>query len=423
MKVLWFSNTPALGNDYLNKDSKIKGTGGWMYSLNTTLQDEVELSLAFHHPYNLAKFRFAKTSYFPIFTGNIIIENLKRRFFNKIYNQDFLKDYLKIIDEVNPDVIHIHGTENSFLCILGKTKTPVVISIQGNLTVYKHKFFTGFHGKYLNYKNQKTSIKSILFGKNSFSKGYNIMKKMSDIEQQHLKSALHIIGRTDWDKRITRVLAPNSFYHNGNEILRDGFYKKKWDNVYKDGKIVLFTTNGDNYYKGFETICHSISLLNDLNYEVEWRVAGVSKNSLINKITKKHLGSNYPERGSVLLGSLDEDALIKNLQESHIYIMPSHIENSPNNLCEAMILGMPCIATFSGGTASMLLDREEGILVQDGDPWVMAGAIIELIKDKNNAKQMGKKARMTALVRHDKKNIVNELINNYEVVIKHNNEN
>jgi hypothetical protein len=33
-----------------------------------------------------------------------------------------------------------------------------------------------------------------------------------------------------------------------------------------------------------------------------------------------------------------------------------------------MIIGMPCIATFAGGTASMLKSDEEGILIQDGDP-------------------------------------------------------
>lgn len=423
MKVLWFSNSPALGNDFLNQDSKVKGTGGWMYALNSVIQNEVELSLAFHYPYMLSNFKYENTNYFPIFTGNIIVENFKRRFFNKVYNEDFLEDYLKIIKQVKPDVIHIHGTENSFLCILGKTNIPIAISIQGNLTVYQHKFFSGFHGKYLNSLNENTSLKSILFGKNSFGKSFKIMKEMANIENKYLKLASNIIGRTDWDKRITRVLAPMSSYYTGNEILRDSFYEHGWNNLYTNGKIIIFTTNGDNYYKGFETICYAISLLNDLKYEIEWRIAGVSEKSLVTKITKRHLGTKYPRNGLLLLGPLDENELIKNLQESHLYIMSSHIENSPNNLCEAMILGMPCIATFSGGTSSMLLNREEGILVQDGDPWVLAGAILELIKDKNKAQHMGVKARTRALARHDKKNIIEELIITYQRIIRKNNEN
>lgn len=42
--------------------------------------------------------------------------------------------------------------------------------------------------------------------------------------------------------------------------------------------------------------------------------------------------------------------------------MPSHIENSPNNLCEAMILGMPCIATDAGGTSTLLSNMKDGLL-------------------------------------------------------------
>jgi glycosyltransferase involved in cell wall biosynthesis len=98
--------------------------------------------------------------------------------------------------------------------------------------------------------------------------------------------------------------------------------------------------------------------------------------------------------------------------------MASHIENSPNNLCEAMILGMPCVATFAGGTASMLKDGAEGVLVQDGDPWVMAGAILELINDNNKAVLFGKNARERALVRHNKTTIVSELLASYDSIIK-----
>lgn len=420
MKVLWFSNNPALGSSFLNKDSKLKGTGGWMYALNDAIKEKIDLYIAFHYPYKKDPFRYENTCFYPIYTGHIIVENLKKRFFGKVYDAHFLEQYLQIINEVKPDVIHIHGTENSYLCLLGQVSAPIVISIQGILTVCHHKYFSGFHGKYLNIYNEKTSIKSLLFGKKSFGKDFKNMKAMAKIEQKQLKLATNIIGRTEWDKRITRVLAPKSTYYVGNEILRNSFYEKKWNNIYVNGKIIIFSTNGNNYYKGFETICSAISLLNDLNYEIEWRVAGVSKNSLINKITKKNLGSKYPENGLLLLGSLDEEELIKNLSESNIFNMSSHIENSPNNLCEAMILGMPCIATFSGGTASMLLDREEGILIQDGDPWALAGAIIEMLNNKDKAIIMCEKARKRALLRHNREKIILDLLETYKNISNNN---
>jgi len=417
MKVLWFSNSYALGGDFINKDNSTKGTGGWMYALNAAIQSEVELSLVFHYPYNISNFQYQKTNYFPVYTGNIIVENFKQRFWGKVYDEDFLESYLKIIHEVNPDIIHIHGTENSFLSILGKTNVPIVISIQGNLTVYHHKFLAGFNGKYLRNKTFEFNLKILLLGRFNFMQVLKFLKKMSMVEQKHLNKAQYIIGRTDWDRRITSVLAPSSKYIIGNEILRNGFYENQWAYNSHVGSFRIFTTNGNNYYKGFETLCHALHLLNNIGLDVEWYVAGVSDNSLIKKITKKQLGCNFPLKGLKLLGSIDENELINNLKKCNAYVMPSHIENSPNNLCEAMILGMPCIATFAGGTSTLLKDGEDGLLVQDGDPWAMSGAIIELIKNPDRALMFAEKARKRAQERHNKEIIINELVNTYNKII------
>ena len=412
MKVLWFSNSSAAAYE-----GKIKGTGGWMEALDKALQNKVELHIVYLYPYRQETFVNGRTCYHPIYSGNIILKSIKSRL-RLQERKDYLKQYLDVIEQVKPDIIHIHGTENSFHQIIDKTDIPVVISIQGNLTVYAHKFFSGFHGKYLKVKTSKLNIKSLLLGRTSFRDGYKNMRRMCQLEQRNLMNAKYIIGRTDWDKRITRILAPNSQYFVGNEILRDSFYQNEWKAKVNSHKIVIHTTNGNNYYKGFETLCYALSLLNDIGVDVEWRVAGVSADSAIVKITQKMLGSKYPTKGLVFLGSLQENELVSSLMTADIYVMVSHIENSPNNLCEAMILGMPCLATSAGGTSSILKDKEEGIIIQDGDPWVMAGAILELYRNSKMALEYGEKARITALKRHDKETIVNNLIQTYEIIIK-----
>lgn len=414
MKVLWFSNSPgAAYND------NIKGTGSWMASLDYAMQRVVDLHIAYMYPYKQASFKNGFTTYHPLYSGNLVVKLLKNRFLPFI-RKDMDNIYIKLIEDINPDIIHIHGSENDFHNIVSKTQIPVVMSVQGNITVYSYKYLSGFHGKYLSTPKKSISFQSLIFGRDSFKNGLKWMKSLASIEQKNLFNIKYIIGRTDWDYRITRVLSPNSNYYIGNEILRNSFYKVKWQNKDFSGLIKIHTTNGDNYYKGFEDICFTLFLLNSLGYNIEWTVAGVSENSTINRITKRYLKDKYPHKGIKLMGAIDEMMLCNILKDTNIYVMPSHIENSPNNLCEAMIMGIPCIATHAGGTASILKDHEEGLIIQDGDPWAMAGAIIELINNPKQAILYGANARKKALERHDRDTIVNTLIDIYQDIIEKN---
>lgn len=416
LKILWFSNSPALAFEYLSKETKIKGTGGWMGALNDIMKDQVDLSIAFHYPYKKNNFEYKNTTYYPIYNGNIYFELLRSRFLIPHNVDRYLHDYLDIIHSVQPDIIHIHGTENEFLAVLKFVKIPIVVSIQGNITVCNHKFFVGFYGKYLN-RSKFSNLKEFLLGPKSFKKSKILLSRMAMTEGGRMRNIPYIIGRTKWDYRITRVLSPNSRYFQGEELLRESFYRHIWDNPYKNGKLIIFTTNGDSYYKGIESVFHAITLLQSVGIDVEWRIAGINENSLIKSISKSFLGADFPNFGYQLLGSLDEQQLVQELLNSHLYVMPSHIENSPNNLCEAMILGMPCIATFVGGTGSLLNDGEDGILIQDGDPWAMAGAVIELLNDVDRAKQYGKNARQKALLRHDKRTVSDQYLNIYKSIL------
>lgn len=414
MRVLWFSNSPA--GAYSDTTT---GTGSWMVALDKILQERVELHVAYKFPYKQALFIKGKTAYHPIYTGNIIIENIKHRFIPR-YHKDRVDAYLKIVEEVKPDIIHIHGSENDYHSIVGKTEIPVVLSVQGNPTVIAHKYKIGFLGKYIKTKTSRLSFSSMILGRSGFNTGLNDLEWMSGLEQVNLRSIKNIIGRTDWDRRITRVMAPNSRYFVVNEALRGVFYNKVWQMDAPSDKLVIHTTSGNTYYKGFETLCQALNILNQQGIEVEWRVAGVSEGSAINIVTKKYLGKNYPNKGLVLMGRLDENGLIQSLLTSHLYVMPSHIENSPNNLCEAMLLGMPCVTTLAGGSDTILINKKEGLVIQDGDPWSMAGAILELKNDWKTAVMYGVDARLHALKRHNRETIVNNLMESYRTIIENN---
>lgn len=416
MKILWFANTPCLAAEKL--DTNFNG-GGWLYSLNKYLDasKEINLSICFYWPTYIKPFQYKNTWFYPVLKkkSTTKIGRIATRILSPDYDTEELQELLKIIENVNPNVIHVHGSENNFGLIQNHTSIPVVISIQGILSPYSEKFFSGIP-KAIAKKNESFFQKL----KCTTTKvAYKQMVKNATRERLILKHTRYVIGRTDWDKRVSLLLAPNSQYFIGNEMLRDTFYKTKWEKKGSSTPIKLVTTTSGGLYKGFETIVKIAQLLKKNNtIQFEWNIIGLSELNPIVKIVKKWLSINFKLININLLGAKNEEELAEILIDSDIYCQVSHIENSPNSLCEAMIIGMPIIATFAGGTSSLLTDKQEGLLVQDGEPYAYAGAIIELANDFEFAKKIAIMAQKRALERHNKQQITKMLLKTYEKIIQ-----
>jgi len=415
LRILWFCNTPGSGVEYLKLTSHI---GGWMSSLDKKIAEKVELHLAFYYYENIDSFVYRNIYFHPICIKLNIFQKLKYFFFPVFFKSNHLKRYLKLVEFVKPDLIHIHGTENSFGCLTTLTSIPIVISIQGNITIYKHKYFNGIEKLQIGLLFTRSNPLQFLRILKNIWRDFRWYKLVGLQEQVSLRSCKWIFGRTDWDKRISSILSPEGHYLYLSEVLRPAFYNSEWNKEKNSEKIIIHTTTGVALYKGFETICHALVLLNSLQLNVEWQVAGLDSDDDIVQIVEKLMGLQFPQKNLRLLGLCDENSLIKKMLDANIYVTVSHIENSPNNLCEAMVLGMPCIATYAGGTGSIIQNFQNGLIVQDGDPWVLCGAILELINDYPSAVQLGRNARKTALRRHDPEEIAKQLLNHYTYIIK-----
>lgn len=410
--MLWFTNTPSLSADYLKNKSV---GGGWIGSLEAELSDvpSIQLGISFNLDRDVKPFTLNKTEYYPVYIvppkGKI--KNLINRWAKPIQNEKDIQPYLDIIQKFKPDVIHIFGTEGVFGLIISKTDIPCIIHLQGNLIICDQKWYSGLTAvDVLRYSKKWRLIKG--FG---LFHDYLINKKAANRERTIFRQCKYFMGRTDWDRRITSVLSPGSKYFHCDEMIRPKFYSHQWKEGRGHTKYIVLSTIRANIYKGLETVFECKKILNEMNLSdtISWNIAGIDETGEITYLLERKYGSTFRENGIHLLGSLQEQELISEMTDADAFIHPSHIDNSPNSLCEAMLLGMPVVATFAGGIPSILENKKEGLLVQDGDPYALAGAILELKNNSNYAKELGMNARAKALTRHNSEKIVNELLNIY----------
>ena len=68
-------------------------------------------------------------------------------------------------------------------------------------------------------------------------------------------------------------------------------------------------------------------------------------------------------------------------------------EGLPKTVIEAMVYSVPPIVTDTGGGAELVVDGVCGLVVPPGDPAALAEAIIHLYEHRDNAAEMGSRAR------------------------------
>lgn len=67
----------------------------------------------------------------------------------------------------------------------------------------------------------------------------------------------------------------------------------------------------------------------------------------------------------------------------NVFVCPSSIENSPNSLGEAQILGVPCIGSYAGGIPDMMIGLESYLFRFD-DIDMLSYLLCRVFEEKNN---------------------------------------
>lgn len=395
--------------------------GGWISSSISELEetDGLELSVCFPFLY--------KSKKLEIKIGNTIYYGFQEKKSNPVkYDSSVEKQFETIIAKETPDIVHIFGTEYpSTLAMVRAFNKPdhTVIHIQGLVSVYARHYCTGLPDSVQKRNTFRDFIKhdNIVQQKKKFD-------LRGEFEIEALKNVGHVLGRTDWDKTCCEWINPSVKYHYVQETMRSEFYEGKW-NYDACEKHSIFMSQGGYPIKGLHLALEALFMLKMKYPDVRLYIAGsdiIHYNGFAQKIRKTYyaqyimdLIEKWDLKDEVIfLGPQKAQEMKKRYLSSNVFISPSLIENSPNSIGEAMLLGIPIVASDVGGVSSLIRHDENGFLYPADAPYMLSHYIDRIFEDEKLAIKVSETEINIAGQLYNTNEIVNQLLVTYQEMMK-----
>lgn len=365
MKLLWITNNifPE-ATRLLTGEGESRETGGWVLGAADSLLNSncgIELHVA-------SVSRLVKN--LTVLTGERITHHIIPYGKGNIrYNPSYEEYWRQIEKLVRPNLVHIHGTEAShglaYLNACGSDK--VVVSLQGIKSGIAPFYCAGLTKGQV-YKN--TTFRDLIRG-NIYSEQRRFYQS-GEIEKEIFGRVKHIIGRTSWDRAYIWAINPEAQYHFCNETLRSEFYDGSLWSYDKCEKHTIFLSQAGYPLKGLHQVLRAMPLILRHYPDAKIKVAGADitryatwRDKLrilgYGKIIRGMIRAMHLENHIEFLGPLNAEQMKQTYLSSNVFVCPSSIENSPNSLGEAQILGVPHVASYVGGVVDMMEGNEENL--------------------------------------------------------------
>ena len=420
MNILWITNIVFPEAEMqISGSADFKVSGGWLLGMCETLKLFPDI-----HLYTATVSNKVTSLIVVKGESGVVHYIFPKSAKNYTYEKGYEKYWKQIVKDSSPDIIHIHGTEcpHGLSCIMMYPDKRYVVNIQGLISEIAKHYDDGITSwQILRNLTLRDFYKSNIWQEKAH------FTKRGECEIKMLNSVEHVIGRTEWDHATALAINPRLHYHIGNESLRSAFYTGKW--VYRDCvPHTIFLSQVGFPFKGFHLLIQALPLIlreypdfqvrisgpdivrSKGNWKIKMRLNGYG-NLLRKMIAKRKLEDHI-----LFLGLLSAEEMKKELLRANVFVSCSSIDNSPNSLGEAQMLGVPCVASYVGGVPSMIPNEHCGLLYRYEDYQHLAYNINAIFSE--SASFDNTVMREIAHSRHDRENNANQLVKVYKEILK-----
>ncbi len=395
MKILWVLNmvmpeaAKALG-------MKTSFSGGWLVDYMHCLAADPEMELATmtyaNVPEPVVKTVNGVRHY--VFPGGG-----KRLLFT---SKKTLTDCQYVLDDFQPDVIHLHGTEYSIAYSMVKLqpKQPVLLTIQGILSRISQEYKGGL--SWWQFCKASTFKQWLKLNAPPFAQ--MLFWKNAKRERYVLKNVTTVTGRTTWDKAVMQSINPSLQYYRLNYNLRPEFYTDKMWHYETMEPYSVYTGAATYSLKGLHILIRAMEIVKRKYPHAKLYVPGNStsfkSSNGYERYIRKMIAKADLTDNIIFVGRKSAEEVVDILTRAHVCVVPSAMEGASATVCEAMMIGTPAICAFRGGMTDLLRDGISGFTYDFPEYPVLAERICQLFADETLCRQFSELAQTDAKNRH-----------------------
>ncbi|MCL1946742.1 MAG: glycosyltransferase family 4 protein [Chitinivibrionia bacterium] len=356
----------------------------------------------------------------------IVLDNLSLVKYKKTISKNFglfspqiipNKKLVKIINEINPDIVHLHWICFNFLSIedIAKINAPIVWSLHDMWAFTGGCHLVAEAGVMCDKYTKNCGCCDFLGSKKSKDLSFRILQRKKKAFAK-IKS-MTIIGVSRWmadcakksavfsDKKV--VCLPNPINVNVFKPI-DKFQSRMLWNLPKDKKLVLFGAVAvtSTPYKGFTELIEALNKINTEN--IEFIVFGSSR---------PKTPPNLPHKIRYLGHLSDDVSLVSLYSACDVMVVPSKREAFGQTASESLSCGTPVVAFRIGGLPDIIDHKINGYLAQPFDTFDLAKGIDWVLNSKNYYK-LSENARQKVVREFDYGVVVKKYIELYEEVLR-----
>ncbi|HPF95282.1 MAG: glycosyltransferase family 4 protein [Candidatus Magasanikbacteria bacterium] len=316
---------------------------------------------------------------------------------NFIWNVEAKKALGKMLDEVKPDIIHIHNIyhhlSTSVLAEIRKRKIPCVQTLHDyKLASPNYSMFA--HGTICEHSKGGRYYEVVKYKCLSDSTIRNVLAAVEMYMTKTVQS---------YERTIALFLCPSQFMKEkmidwGEPASKMRLVRNPTDRVevaaVRGGGYLIYAGRLSEE-KGLESFLEAACLFPSLPVKLAGSGPDEAK---LRAIVEKH-GASHIE----FLGFVDPVTLRELRHRAEALVLPTlSYENCSGSILEAMASGLPCLVTRTGGNPELIEDGKQGFLVTPGSVEDWTRALHRFLATPTEVRDaMGQSGREKVAARHD----------------------